>query len=95
MSTDIKSNTGSLLRAVFSIPCCLYLHTQFAAGLLRKAATSTSSLPSCGPVEHQHPDHGRVSPTFTDWCGDTFVDLNVTKTKELIIDFIDRGTNRA
>lgn len=76
-----SSQTTALLRAVFSIPCCLYSHTQFAAGLLGKAATSTSSLLSCCLFwEHQHPDHGRPSPTFTVWCGDTFVDRSVTKT---------------
>lgn len=41
-----SSQTAALLTDVFSIPCCLDLHTQFAAGLLRKAATSTSSLVS-------------------------------------------------
>ena len=32
-------------------------------------------------------DHGTALPDFVDWCDKSFLDLNVTKTTELVIDF--------
>ena len=32
-------------------------------------------------------DHGSALPDFVQWCDTSFLDLNVGKTKELVIDF--------
>ena len=39
-------------------------------------------------------DHGNALTDFISWCDDNFLDLNVSKTKELIIDF-RRNSNTA
>ena len=37
-------------------------------------------------------DHGNALTDFISWCDDNFLDLNASKTKELIIDFrLDRN----
>lgn len=36
---------------------------------------------------NEDPDHGSVLADFTDWCNLSFLNINVFKTKEMIIDF--------
>lgn len=38
-------------------------------------------------LQGQDSDHGQALPAFIIWCDDHFLDLNVSKTKELIINF--------
>ena len=38
-------------------------------------------------------DHGCALPAFVEWCDKNFLDLNVSKTKELVIDFRKNKVN--
>ena len=35
--------------------------------------------------------HGAALGDFTEWCDEPYLDLNVSKTKEMIVDFRRRG----
>lgn len=38
-------------------------------------------------LQGHHSNHGSALPEFVSWCDNSFLDLNVSKTKEIIIDF--------
>lgn len=44
--------------------------------------SSSSSL-----LSSDDPDHGSVVVDFTDWCKSSFLNINVSKTKEMTLDF--------
>lgn len=77
-------------RAVSFLPCFLSF-TQTAADPLRKTASSSSfqmTQSLCLSL-----NHGCALPEFFRWCDDNFLDLNVSKTKEIIIDFRKPSVN--
>ena len=48
-------------------------------------ALSLSFILSPSPLSEQY--HGPALTEFVDWCNNSFLDLNVTKTKEMMVDF--------
>lgn len=53
--------------------------------------SQTVSLSNSRMIQHylhgSQSDHGCALPTFIQWCEDNYLDLNASKTKELITDF--------
>ncbi|KAJ0066452.1 hypothetical protein NL108_013223 [Boleophthalmus pectinirostris] len=56
--------------------------------MLHYATLSSSQmiLPSSLSCREQT-DHGRALPAFIEWCDNNHLDLNVAKTKEMVVDF--------
>lgn len=55
-------------------------------------SSSVNESGSCSLLSAES-DHRRALPDFVTWCDDSLLDLNVLKTKELIIDFRKNVTN--
>ena len=54
--------------------------------------TVSTSLQKIKSIKNQHNQgseeyHGPALTEFVDWCNNSYLDLNVTKTKEMIVDF--------
>jgi len=56
----------------------------FSGSYLVKFSDDTALL---SLLQGDQSDHGSVLPAFVDWCDNNFLDLNITKTQEFIIDF--------
>ena len=88
MSTTTVSNTGSpqgcvlspLLFIMYTDSCRTSLENRF----LVKFSDDTVLL---SLLQGSEVDHGPALPEFIDWCDENFLDLNVSKTKEMFIDF--------
>ena len=88
MSGPLISNTGSPQGCVFS-SVFFILYTDSCRSnrensLLVKYSDDTALLSLLQGAES---NHGCALPDFVQWCDDNLLDLNVSKTKELVIDF--------
>lgn len=88
MSSIITSNTGSPQGCVLS-PLLFIMYTDSCrtsqqGSYLVKFSDDTALL---SLLQGAQSGHGSALLQFVKWCDDNFLDLNVTKTKELIIDF--------
>lgn len=88
MSNTKVSNTGSPQGCVLS-PLLFIMYTDSCrnsqeGSYLVKFSDDTALL---SLLQGSESDHGCALPAFVKWCDDNFLDLNVLKTKELIIDF--------
>lgn len=88
LSQPISSNTGSPQGCVLS-PLLFILYTDSCrtsqqGSHLVKFSDDTALL---SLFQGPHSSHGLALTSFVKWCDDNFLDLNVAKTKELIIDF--------
>ena len=43
------------------------------------------------PLQGTQDGHGAALDDFTEWCDELYLDLNMSKTKEMIVDFRRRG----
>lgn len=88
MSSIRLSNTGSPQGCVLSPPLFIMYtdncRTSQEGSYIVKFSVDTALLTL---LQGQDSDHGQALPAFIKWCDDHFLDLNVSKTKELIIDF--------
>ena len=88
MSGPIISNTGSpqgcVLSSVFFILYTDSCRSNRENSLIVKYSDDTALL---SLLKGEESNHGYALPDFVQWCDDNLLDLNVSKTKELIIDF--------
>ena len=87
-SDVITTCTGSP-KGCFLSPLLFILYTddyrsKYEDSFLVKFSDDTALLSLCSDDKQ---DHGPVPTEFVDWCDDTFLELNVEKTKEMVIDF--------
>ncbi len=88
MSSVLPSNTGSPQDYVLS-PLLFILYTDSCRSsheysCLVKFSDDTVLL---SLLQGHQSNHNCALPEFVRWCEDSFLDLNVSKTKEIIIDF--------
>ena len=88
MSTPFTCGTGSPQGCVLS-PLFFFMYTDSCSASqegshLVKFLDDTALL---SLLQDTQLDHGLALNDFIKWCDDNFLDLNVRKTKELIIDF--------
>ena len=88
MSRIRQSNTGSPQGFILS-PLLFIMYTDSCrmsheGSYFVKFSDDTALLTL---LQGQDSGHGQALPAFTKWCSDRLLDLNVSKTKELIIDF--------
>lgn len=88
MSNTSVSNTGSPQGCVLS-PLLFIMYTDSCRTsqerrFLVKFSDDTVLL---SLLQGSESDHGPALPEFVKWCDDNYLDLNVSKTKEMIIDF--------
>ena len=43
------------------------------------------------PLQGTQDGHGAALDDFTEWCDELYLDLNMSKTKEMIVDFRRQG----
>ena len=88
-SDSLIMSTGSPQGCVLS-PLLFIMYTdgcrssQEGSSYLVKFSDDTALL---SLLQGSESDHGNALTDFISWCDDNFLDLNVSKTKELIIDF--------
>ena len=95
MSTSVISSTGSPQGCVLS-PLLFIMYTdscrspqESSSSFFVKCSDDTALLSLLQGEEH---DHGHSLPFFVKWCDNNYLDLNVTKTKEIVIDFRTCGS---
>lgn len=89
VSSDVLfSFTRSPQGCVLS-PLLLVLYTNNCQSqyLRRYILKFSDNLVIVSLLSSDDPDHGRVVAEFTDWCRTSFLNINVSKTKEMTIDF--------
>lgn len=92
LSDVVVSNTGSPQGCVLS-PILFILYTDSCrsrkeGSYLVKFSDDTALLTL---LQGSESDHGSALPDFVNWCDENFLDLNVKKTKELVIYFRKNG----
>lgn len=94
MSSTKVTNTGSPQGCVLShLLFIMYIHscrTSQEGSYFVKFSDDTALL---SLLQDSESDHGCALSAFVKWCGDNFLNLNVIKTKELIID-LWQNTNK-
>ena len=87
LSDIVVTNTGS---QVCVLPPLLYIlytdsyRSSCDGSFLVKFSDDTVLLSLLRSAQH---DHGVALPAFVDWCKDNFLELNASKTKDMVIDF--------
>ena len=90
-SGTIRTNTGAPQGCVIS-PVLFTLYTNDCVSThdsceIIKYADDTAILGKLSTNPVRHADYLNCITDFTDWCTANFLELNVSKTKELIFDF--------
>ena len=88
LSNALFSSTGSpqgcVLSAILFILYTNACQSQHAGRHIIKFADDSVIV---SLLTQNDPEHGPVLNVFTEWCKSSFININVTKTKEIIIDF--------
>ena len=84
ISETLVSSTGSPQGCVLS-PLLFILHTD-SCRCLKEGSSIVKFLDDTAllTLQDTEADHGHALPDFVKWCEESFLDLNVSKTKELI-----------
>ena len=76
-TTNYSKNTNTHIQCILSKS--LNIQTT------QPSKCTLSFILSPSPLSEQY--HGPALTEFVDWCNNSFLDLNVTKTKEMMVDF--------